>query len=230
MIEEIIIPASALFNPYFVQEKDQLYRVLLIAAFRIDNPDGNMPLLMQTQEGAAILEEIVAYNKAHMEKKNTIREKRRAAAKERWKTQTEHKNETAPANNSPATETTINKIDNASDATQPATLFPTTATDMAKPTATTPQKRTIFKPPTVEEVAAYCREKNIAIDPATFVNFYTSKGWFIGKNKMKDWRAAVRTWARQGREQRPRNSYDIGRTTINNDIHKFDNEENKWER
>ena len=56
-----------------------------------------------------------------------------------------------------------------------------------------------FAPPTVEEVAAYCSERNNSIDPESFVNFYTSKGWMVGKNKMKDWKAAVRTWESKDR-------------------------------
>lgn len=55
---------------------------------------------------------------------------------------------------------------------------------------------TSFTPPTVEEVRAYCQERNNGIDAEAFVSFYESKGWLIGKNKMKDWKAAVRTWER----------------------------------
>ena len=55
-----------------------------------------------------------------------------------------------------------------------------------------------FKPPAVGEVAAYCRERKNGIDPETFVEFYASKGWLIGKSPMKDWRASVRTWEKNG--------------------------------
>lgn len=51
-----------------------------------------------------------------------------------------------------------------------------------------------FTPPTVEEVKEYCKERNNSVDAETFVDFYSAKGWLIGKNKMKDWKAAVRTW------------------------------------
>ena len=51
-----------------------------------------------------------------------------------------------------------------------------------------------FCPPTLEEVKAYCKEKEYTIDAERFIDFYTSKGWFVGKNKMKDWQAAVRNW------------------------------------
>lgn len=54
----------------------------------------------------------------------------------------------------------------------------------------------IFVPPTVEEVKAYCDEKGYSVDPGQFVDFYESKGWLVGKSKMKDWKASVRTWQR----------------------------------
>jgi len=58
----------------------------------------------------------------------------------------------------------------------------------------TENKRFIL--PTVDEVRAYCIERGNNVDPERFVDYYTSKGWMIGKNKMKDWKAAVRTWER----------------------------------
>ena len=59
-----------------------------------------------------------------------------------------------------------------------------------------------FVPPTVEEVRAYIAEKGYSVDAERFVDFYESKGWMVGKNKMKDWKASVRTWARSRREER----------------------------
>lgn len=59
-----------------------------------------------------------------------------------------------------------------------------------------PPARSEFVKPSVEEVAAYCKERGNTVDPHAFVDFYESKGWCIGKNKMKDWQAAVRTWER----------------------------------
>lgn len=55
-----------------------------------------------------------------------------------------------------------------------------------------PTKR--FSPPTVEDVYSYCLERGNQVDPQRFVDYYTSNGWMVGKNKMKDWKAAVRTW------------------------------------
>ena len=51
-----------------------------------------------------------------------------------------------------------------------------------------------FVPPTLDEVSAYCKERNNHINPAKFIAFYESKGWMVGKNKMKDWKAAIRNW------------------------------------
>ena len=51
-----------------------------------------------------------------------------------------------------------------------------------------------FVPPTVEQVREYCDARGNRIDPAAFVDHYTANGWMRGKNKLKDWKAAVRTW------------------------------------
>lgn len=51
-----------------------------------------------------------------------------------------------------------------------------------------------FKKPTVVEIQTYCDDRNNGINATTFYDFYESKGWLIGKNPMKDWKAAVRTW------------------------------------
>ena len=56
------------------------------------------------------------------------------------------------------------------------------------------KKRSVFKPPTEEEVASYIREMGYHFDATSFVSFYQSKGWMVGKSKMKDWKAACKTW------------------------------------
>lgn len=58
-----------------------------------------------------------------------------------------------------------------------------------------------FTPPTVEEVTTYCTERGNTVDPERFVDFYAAKGWMLGKNKMKDWKAAVRTWERTSKSE-----------------------------
>lgn len=70
-----------------------------------------------------------------------------------------------------------------------------------------------FTPPTLEEVKEYCKERNNTVDPDTFINFYESKGWFVGKNKMKDWRACVRTWERNRNSTQKKTGYDLYRET-----------------
>lgn len=60
-----------------------------------------------------------------------------------------------------------------------------------------------FTPPSVEEVSAYCGSRNNGISASEFIDFYSSKGWMVGKNKMKDWRAAVRTWENRRKGRRP---------------------------
>lgn len=51
-----------------------------------------------------------------------------------------------------------------------------------------------FVPPSLEEVAAYCKERNNSVVPAKFHSFYSQKGWMVGKNKMKDWKQAIISW------------------------------------
>ena len=59
----------------------------------------------------------------------------------------------------------------------------------------------VFEPPTVDEVAAYCKEKGYTFDPESFVAFYASKDWYIGKNKMKSWHDACVTWQKRQKAQ-----------------------------
>lgn len=69
--------------------------------------------------------------------------------------------------------------------------------DMNKGVQGEKEKKGAFKKPTVEEVTAYCRERGNSVDPESFYDFYQSKGWRIGKEPMKDWKAAVRTWEKR---------------------------------
>ena len=55
--------------------------------------------------------------------------------------------------------------------------------------------------PTFNDVLEYCMQNNLDVDGVKFINFYESKGWMVGKNKMKDWKAAVRTWVKPKQEQ-----------------------------
>lgn len=62
-------------------------------------------------------------------------------------------------------------------------------------------KRTRFTPPTLEQVKEYCFERNNNVDAERFIDYYTSNGWKVGKNSMKDWKAAVRTWEKTSYEK-----------------------------
>ena len=59
-----------------------------------------------------------------------------------------------------------------------------------------------FTPPTAQEVRDYALEHEYNVDADRFIDFYESKGWMVGKNKMKDWKAAVRNWARSQRPEK----------------------------
>ena len=57
-----------------------------------------------------------------------------------------------------------------------------------------------FTPPTLQEVTDYCLERGNGVDPSRFINFYASKGWKVGNQPMKDWKACVRTWEQRDRK------------------------------
>jgi hypothetical protein len=58
--------------------------------------------------------------------------------------------------------------------------------------------RTRFTPPSIDEVKAYCQERGNGVDAERFIDYYNANGWRVGKNAMKDWKAAVRTWEKNG--------------------------------
>lgn len=67
------------------------------------------------------------------------------------------------------------------------------------------KKAKTFCKPTVAEITNYCLERNNRVDAQRFYDFYESKGWLIGKNKMKDWKACVRTWEKNSNERSANN-------------------------
>lgn len=91
--------------------------------------------------------------------------------------------------------------------------------DKEKADVLRPPESRRFAPPSVSEVREYCRERGNTVNPDAFVNFYQSKGWKVGSQPMKDWKAAVRTWeqkrdgsrASPGRSWKPQGqqSYDF---------------------
>lgn len=76
--------------------------------------------------------------------------------------------------------------------------------DVSAETSPTPPRKSSkkFQKPTIEEIAEYCRERKNNVNPERFFDFYEAKGWFVGKNKMKDWKAAVRTWENRDSESK----------------------------
>lgn len=80
--------------------------------------------------------------------------------------------------------------------------------------------RTAFVPPTLEEVAEYCRQRGNSVNPQKWIDSYTSKGWLVGKVPMKDWQAAVRTWesnnfdAKGGIPEKPTGAAKLPPSTI----------------
>lgn len=85
-----------------------------------------------------------------------------------------------------------------SDAPSVTSASPEKRREEKKDTPPAPRKRgdraPPFVPPTVEEVAAYCRERGNGVDPQLFVDHYTANGWRVGRNPMRDWKCSVRTW------------------------------------
>ena len=71
-----------------------------------------------------------------------------------------------------------------------------------------------FHPPTLKDVEEYCQSRNNGIDAQHFIDYYEARGWMVGKNKMKDWKAAVRTWESRNKEKPNEHKWNI----------KYDNE------
>lgn len=64
------------------------------------------------------------------------------------------------------------------------------------------KKADAFSPPQLSEIEQYCKDRGNNVDAEKFYNFYQSKGWMVGKNKMKDWKAAVRTWEKEDKSKK----------------------------
>lgn len=62
------------------------------------------------------------------------------------------------------------------------------------------EKKRRFSPPSLQEVRDYIKDQNYTVDPENFIDFYESKNWYVGKNKMKNWKAALRTWERRRKD------------------------------
>ena len=78
-----------------------------------------------------------------------------------------------------------------------------------------PPKNKAFVKPTIEEIRAYCWERGNNVDPQKFFDYYESNGWKVGRNAMKDWKAAVRTWERNGFDTNTQTQKANGSTNTN---------------
>lgn len=78
----------------------------------------------------------------------------------------------------------------------------TSDTDTVTDTVSINKNRSKFIIPSVEEITAYCKERKNNINAEKFFDFYESKGWVVGKTKMKDWKACIRTWESKGKEDK----------------------------
>ena len=130
---------------------------------------------------------------ADNERYEIIREQRTNAVKTRWEKQRAKSSESIRSNTDEC-ESIRNIPTTTTSTTTTTTTSTTTNNNIMDESSNTTTKR--FKPPAVEDVRAYCKERNNNVDAQQFVDFYEAKGWMLGKNKMKDWKAAVRTWER----------------------------------
>lgn len=82
-------------------------------------------------------------------------------------------------------------------------VYPTDIVKEKTPTVSKRKSDKRFCPPSLQEVQAYCLERNNTIDAEKFMDYHISNGWKVGKNAMKDWKAAVRTWEKREGYDRP---------------------------
>ena len=78
---------------------------------------------------------------------------------------------------------------------------PQAETSQAETPQVAAKKTKRFIPPSLEDVQSYCLERGNSVDAERFIDYYTANGWMVGKNKMKDWKATIRTWERSGFSQ-----------------------------
>ncbi|WP_347394857.1 Lin1244/Lin1753 domain-containing protein [Parabacteroides leei] len=67
------------------------------------------------------------------------------------------------------------------------------------------EKASAFIPPQLSEIDNYCKDRGNSVDASRFYDWYTANGWMVGKNKMKDWKAAVRTWEKEDKSKKQNN-------------------------
>lgn len=132
-----------------------------------------------------------------------IKEKRRIAGTKGGKQKLANQANANFANQSQANQA-VNVYDNVNDNVY-------LSKDKYKGNNTTSKKES-FKKPTLEEIQTYCSERKNNVDAEKFFNYYTANGWKVGKNPMKDFKAAVRTW------EKNQNKYNNTNSTTEGDI------------
>jgi hypothetical protein len=99
-----------------------------------------------------------------------------------------------------------------------------TETEKEKDTDSKEKRNSRFIEPTFQEVSEYCRERENHVDADRFIDHYTSNGWMVGKSKMKDWQAAVRTWEKNPHNHA--NGQPAKKTPAQLALERFGNDEN----
>lgn len=127
--------------------------------------------------------------------------------------------------------TTESSTESSTDSTTDATQHKKIKRNIKKKDITkviSKEKSERFVPPTEEDVRCYCQERGYTnVDPGVFVDFYECKGWMVGKNRMKDWKAAVRNWSRSQRQELTAKTKDKKpETGCKNSFHNFPQREN----
>ena len=114
----------------------------------------------------------------------------KAGAAKRWGKDFDGKNSKRIANDSKPKQP---HSKNGNTETETETNTDTPATSVAR----REKRQSRFRPPAREEVTAYCADRRNRVDPDRFCDFYESNGWKVGKNPMRDWKAAVRNWEKR---------------------------------
>ena len=104
-----------------------------------------------------------------------------------------------------ASNTQANQADNDNESDNESDNVNDNDIDIKKSKGKTPR----FTPPTLDDIKNYVAENELSCNAEKFFDFYQSKGWMVGKNKMKDWRAAVRNWARTEKQDNKRDGIKL---------------------
>lgn len=154
------------------------------------------------------------------EKWDNVKEKRREAANKRWDKQKNanaynciqmNANECKSMQSNANDAVNVNVNDTVTD-TVNVNVNDTVINNMDDKSSSVPTKTVKrFVKPTLEEVQAYCQERHNSLSAERFIDYYEANGWKVGKNPMKDWKAAVRTWEKNGfsNEKQDKNETDI---------------------